>query len=146
MQFLVRILSLFATAFMLSSPAFAQDAEKEINRLEDLRYEAMIKGDYATFDSIIADDWVYHQAGGTIATKASYIATLKSGDVKIKKAVRSDVKTRVFGDTAVVMGKTDVDANIKGEDKTLHLMYLNVWAKRDNKWKLVARESTFLKP
>jgi ketosteroid isomerase-like protein len=136
---------LAATFALSSSVALAQDAQKEIDRLEDLRYEAMIKNDYATFESIVADDWVYNTALGVTETKQTYIANLKSGTVKIKKAVRKDVKTRFYGDTAVVMGKTDVDANVKGEDKTFHLLYLNVWVKRGDKWQLVARESTFQK-
>lgn len=134
---------LAALALLASARAFAQGAEQEISRLEDLRYEAMIKVDIPTFESLLADDFVYHQASGNVATKKSYAEMLKSGQVKIKSAKRYDVTTRFYGDTAVVMGKTDVDVNIKGEDKAFKLLYLNVWVKRDNRWLLVGRESTF---
>ncbi len=133
-------------ACLASVRAFAQSAEQEINRLEDLRYEAMSKVDIPTFESLLTDDFVYHQAGGTIATKKSYSESLKAGQVKIKSAKRYDVTTRFYGDTAVVMGKTDVDVNIKGEDKQFKLLYLNVWVKRDGRWLLAGRESTFQAP
>ena len=45
---------------------------------------------------------------------------------------------------AVVSGIVHVDATIKGENRNLHLRYLNVWVKRENGWVLVARQATNL--
>jgi hypothetical protein len=136
---LTRFVFLFA---LCAGAAFGANPDDEINRLEDLRYDAMVKNDYATLSDLLADDWVYHQLSGKIATKASYIETLKKGDVKVRGYKRYDVKTRFYGDTAVVQGKTTVDVTLKGEDKTLDLLYTNVWANGPKGWQLVARQST----
>ena len=68
----------------------------------------------------------------------------ESGSLKVKKSTSEGRKVRVYGDTAVVTGIVHVDATIKGEDKNLHLRYLNVWVKRGNDWVLVARQATNL--
>jgi ketosteroid isomerase-like protein len=67
-----------------------------------------------------------------------------SGELKVNKAVGEGRDIRVYGDTAVVTGIVHVNATIKGEDRILHLRYLNVWVKRDGSWQLVARQATNL--
>jgi ketosteroid isomerase-like protein len=138
--------TLFAALLMALSQAFAQSAEDAISKLEDQRYDAMMAVDEATLKKILAEDFVYHQLNGKIATRDSYIANLKSGNVKINGYKRYDVKTRVYGDTVVVQGKTNVDAVINGEEKKINLMYTNVWRKQGPGWQLVARQSTNVAP
>ena len=63
------ILALFALA--LSAEAVFAAAEKEIDQIEDARYDAMMRGDLASLASILADEFVYHQPTGKVATKAA---------------------------------------------------------------------------
>jgi ketosteroid isomerase-like protein len=67
-----------------------------------------------------------------------------SGELKVNKMVGEGRDIHVYGDTAVVSGIVHVSATIKGEDRNLHLRYLNVWVKRGNDWVLVARQATNL--
>lgn len=121
----------------------AATTEQEVDQAEDRRYDVMIGGDWAAFSAILADEFVYHQPSGNVATKASYVDLLKSGEVKIKKAQRYDVTLHVYGDTATAMGSTRVDVEQKGELRQVDLRYLNVWVKRDGRWQLAARQSAF---
>ena len=123
--------------------AVAATPEGEVDQIEDLRYAAMINRDWTAFAAILGDEFMYHQPNGNVATKAGYIEQMKSGEVRIKKAVRDGVKIRQYGDLAVVTGGTSVDLVMKGEAKNVYLRYLNVWAKRDNRWQLAARQSAF---
>jgi hypothetical protein len=145
-MFHISRLLVFAYLAALALPAQALLDEAEIDRLEDLRYQAMIDQDYDTLDRIIDDSWVYNQANGKVVPKAQYLANLKTGAVRIYRAQRYDVTTTFYGDTAVVMGKTDVELARNGKDETIRLIYLNVWLKGYNGWKLVARQSTYFTP
>lgn len=119
-------------------------AEQDIDRIEDRRYQAMMAADLTALANILADEFVYHQPTGKVATKASYIEQLKSGEVKINEARRYDVTIHVYGDLATAMGMTHLDLELKGERRQVELRYLNVWLLRDGRWQLVARQSAFV--
>lgn len=139
-----RILAIFAALALLSTtPRVWAAAEQEIDRAEDARYAAMIGGDMNVFASMLADEFVYHQPSGNVANKAAYVASLKSGDIKLTKAERYDVTIHVYGDTATAMGSTKVDLIMKGEPRQVDLRYLNVWVKRDGRWQLASRQSAY---
>jgi len=140
----------FAQAFLLflvtaSVSVFAQEAtEAELNRLEDLRYQAMKDVDNATLDKIFADEFVYQTLQGETHSKQSYIASLQKGDVKINSFQRENSRVKFLGDVATVMATTHLDVVLGGEAKKLSLFYLNVWVKRDGRWQLLQRQSTAL--
>ena len=69
------LMSLFADSALAG-------AEQDVNQIEDRRYQVMMAGDLDGLASILADEFVYHQPTGKIATKAIYIDQLKSGEVK----------------------------------------------------------------
>ena len=120
------------------------DSEQDVNQIEDRRYQVMMVGDLEGLASILADEFVYHQPTGKIATKAIYIDQLKSGEVKIYEAKRYDVTVHVYGDIATVMGMTHLDLERKGVRSPIELRYINVWVLRDGRWQLVARQSAFM--
>jgi len=127
------------------TPSLAQEStEAELNRLEDLRYQAMQDADVKIMNELFADEFAYQTLLGTTHTKASYIAQFRSGDVKISSFKRENSRVRFYGDTAVVMANTHLDIAFKGEPRQVSLSYLNVWVKRDGRWQLVARQSTAL--
>jgi len=130
-------------ALALSAERVFAAAEKEIDQLEDARYDAMIRVDLARLARILAEEFVYHQPNGNVATKANFIEQIKSGEVKVRKAERYGVKIHVYGDVATVMGSTRVDLERKGERRDVDLLYLNVWVLRDGRWQLAARQSAF---
>lgn len=119
--------------------------EDDIHQAEEARYDAMMRADGPALARVLADEFLYHQPSGKVATKASYIASFVSGDVKIKRAERYDVKIQVYGDVATAMGSTVVDVEMKGEARVVDLRYLNVWVLRDGRWQCVARQSA-IKP
>ncbi len=118
-------------------------AKEEVDQAEDARYNAMIAGDVAGFDAMLGDEFVYHQPSGKAVPKKEYVEALRSGAIKLKKAERYGVTINTFGDFATAMGSTRVDAELNGEAKQLDLRYLNVWARRDGRWQLVARQSAY---
>ena len=125
------------------APAVAQaDAAADVERLEQERIQALIDADMPALNTIYADEFFYNTAGGTTVTKSEYLPRYESGELKINKSDSEGREVRVYGKTAIVTGIVHVNATIKGEEKELHLRYLNVWVKRANGWVLVARQAT----
>ena len=143
MKLLWIVLSLCFAAYAV--PASAQEStEAELNRLEDLRYEAMKNADAKLMGELFADDFVYQTLLGSTHSKTSYIAQFVAGDVKISSFKRENSRVKFYGDVATVMATTHLDIAFKGEPRQVSLFYLNVWVKRDGRWQLVARQSTAL--
>ena len=105
-------------------------SEKEILDLEDKRYAAMCGGDFAALERMLHDELLYTHSSGLTDTKATWLASLRSEKTKYKSAVCSDHKVRLAGDTALVTGRTTIEAEVNGQPLSLRLVFLNVWTKR----------------
>lgn len=134
---------LLAALVALPAAAFA-DAAAEVEKMEQKRMVAVINADMAALDSIYAEDFFYNTSSGPALTKSEYLPRYASGELKVHAADSEARDIRVYGNTALVTGIVHVNLTSRGENKTLHLRYLNVWVKRENGWVLVARQGTNL--
>ncbi len=110
----------------------------EILALEKRRIEAMTSGDIQALEEILADDLIYTHTTARLDTKASFIDAVKAGRSNYKSVHTSDVEVRALGDTAVVTGHAKFHV---GENK-FQARFIDVYAKRNNGWQMVAWQST----
>jgi hypothetical protein len=61
-------------------------SDEEILALEDKRYAAMCSGDFAALEAMLHDDLLYTHSSGLTDTKATWLASLRSGKTKYKSA------------------------------------------------------------
>jgi ketosteroid isomerase-like protein len=122
----------------VSSPADSA-LKKTILDLEAKRIGAMVRKDLATLDALLADDLTYTHSGGTTDTKASFIALIKERGRYLGVDYS---KTEVIpwgGNTVLVRGL----AKIRLEETAPYtVIFVDVWALRDGKWKMVAWQAT----
>ncbi len=118
--------------------------EKEILALEDRRYAAMTANDLDTLAAMFHDDLVYTHSSAVVDDKASYLEALRSGKTRYKSAKRFEERVRFAGDTALVTGRAEMEAEINGNPKSLRLRFLNVWMKTPAGWKFLAWHSCSL--
>jgi len=74
--------------------------------------------------------------------KAQALRELESGDAKIESETLGQVKVRVFGNTAVVMGSDDEKSSYKGKDTSGHWTWTDVFVKRSGRWQAAASQAT----
>jgi ketosteroid isomerase-like protein len=115
--------------------------EKEILALEDRRYAAMTTNDLDALAAMFHDDLVYTHSSSVVDTKPSYLEALRSGKTRYKSAKRFEEKVRFVGDTALVTGRAEMEAEINGNPRSLRLRFLNVWSKTPAGWKFIAWHS-----
>lgn len=132
---------IFAVCAFISSLAVA-DSAAEVERMEQKRMQAVLDADMPALYAIYADDFFYNTGSGVSQTRAQYLPRYASGEIRVTKADSEPRDIRVYENTALVTGIVHVNLTNKGEEKLLHLRYLNVWVKRTNGWVLVARQST----
>ena len=66
----------------------------EIIELENQRIAAMIAGDEATLDAVLADDLIYTHSTARVETKAEFIGNVTSGRRRDVSVDRADVSWR----------------------------------------------------
>jgi ketosteroid isomerase-like protein len=142
-----RRIAMLAVAFVFVLAAFggaaaAQNTEDEIKKLETDRAAAVIKGDMTLVEKQTSDDYTLINMNGQMANKQQMLDAFKSGKSKLSMNEISDMKVRVYGNTAVVTGKSNVKGMMAGKDATGQVMFTRVYVKKDGRWQSVALQQT----
>jgi ketosteroid isomerase-like protein len=115
-----------------------------IDQLEEKWRIALLKGDTAAMDSLLADDYMAITATGTVQTKAQTLDNLRSGRTHFTQIEVSDRKVRFYGTTALVTSSADVQGTTSDEGKIGgSLRYTRVYVKdATGAWKIVSFEAS----
>lgn len=133
-------LAFFLSAF--ASLATPDDAARQVESLERDLVGAIAKTDLATYDRIVADDYVAIEASGKENLKGDILASYRSGARGYRGLEIFDVHGRVFGDTAIVAARTRGFRREDGRDVPNNVHYIRVYARRDGRWRAVAQKSS----
>jgi ketosteroid isomerase-like protein len=115
---------------------------KEIEALEMQWRDAVVGNDVSKMDHLLADDYIGISANGTVATKTQELAQRRAGTVRIQSLDLSDLKVRVYGDTAVVTSRAELTGVNGQSDISGNYRYTRVYNKRLGQWKIVSFEAS----
>ena len=118
-----------------------------ITKLENDGVKADLAGDSAWPEKYIAEDWIGCDSGGIWYNKddmRKMIADAKNNKYNSEKI--SDLKVRVYGNTAIATYKDSYDAMVRGEHRTRTILDTDVWVKTGGDWKEVTSHATTAKP
>ena len=138
-------------SLLIATATFGLAAEpsgsvREVEALERQLVEAIGKKDLATYDRIVADDYMVFDASGKNLTKAEIMASYRNGTRGYTNLEIYDVRTHVFGDTAVVSARTKGLRREEGKDVVNDNRYIRVFARRDGRWRAVTQMSASARP
>lgn len=137
-RLLTALLLLFT---LMGAHAFAQSPEEKAvaNQVEVMR-KAMIAGDKAVMNQVLADQLSYGQFFGPVNSKSQFIDLLVSGKVAFTRIEIKEQKIQIDGNTAIVRHKFIADATENGKTNSVTISVLQVWKKINNRWQLYARQ------
>ena len=116
-----------------------------LNELEQRLIRAWLEGDRETVEALLADDWTVIDPGGRVLTKAQVLEEgFETGVRKIESGTIDDVKVRVFGDAAVVTGRTTAAGSYAGAAFSVTLRFTDVCVRRGDDWQVVASQGTLV--
>jgi ketosteroid isomerase-like protein len=105
-----------------------------IRRLTRSWDKAMVKRDVAFLDGILADDYVISGL-----SKPQYLHLIKSSDIKYTSFDRQVLSVRVYGDTVLALGRTNVNVQSSpGGWFSSTFDFMDVWVKQQGRWRCVA--------
>ena len=117
-----------------------------IQRLEKLRYDAVLNGDLDTFQGLCHPDLVYGHTAGNRDSLASYLAKLRSGELRYHWIEHMIENLVISGDTALVLGRMAAEVSVNATYRSLNNASLSVWTKVAGDWKFIAYQPTPLTP
>jgi hypothetical protein len=152
------VLLLFAALTVTCTRAAVSDqrteptAETEVRQLEVELSQAVVRGDRAFFERVLADDFTHTSHSGQFKSRKEWMSENKfenregkpqPGKTHYEAFDVDDLAIRIYGETAVVTGRsTPKGVTAKGEPIRGRYRYLRVWVKREGRWQVVAFEGT----
>lgn len=118
------------------------DATVEVLAVERAWTEAHRQGDFAALAQIMADDYLRIETDGSVRGKATVLATYQPEQRHWEYAQGDEYDVRVYGDTAVVVGRWTARGVNNGEAFDYAARFLTVYVKRGRRWQMVAEQST----
>jgi hypothetical protein len=116
--------------------------EAEVLAAEDARYLAQTRDDFSAMEKLLGADLVYTHSTALVDGKASYIESLRSGNVKYRSMSRSDAKVRIYGCLGALTGTANFDVTVKGQEIAVELRFMSLWAKRASGLQFVGWQAT----
>jgi len=105
--------------------------------LEKFRWKTT--GKFDLLADLFDDELVFVHITGHITTKDDWINQLKTGRFVYNKIEQKEASVKVYGNTAVLVGKATFTVN---GGSVYHLVYTEVYTKKNNQWKLVNLHTT----
>ena len=116
--------------------------QRTIIQAEERLAGASLHLDLAVFEELLHPDYVIVQPGGLVEGKVETLASLAS-DRRHWQVARSDeMDVRVYGDTAVVIGRWTGKGQNGEQPFDYQARFLSVWVKDGPVWRNVAFQST----
>jgi len=118
------------------------DAKAMLEQMEKDRAQAVVKKDTATLEKMTADDYQLIDTNGKVRGKADTMEAIKSGAINLQSNDIDDLKVQVYGNTAVVTGRSNPKGTIDGKDVSGPMRFSRVYVKRNGTWQSVLFQQT----
>ena len=138
------LLTMCIAALALADARMATEGERTAETLKQLERDwadAEKAGDGDKIGRIVADDWTGVDNDGRKLTKAQLIAHIKSRKDKTESVELRPMDVKVLGEAAVVQGSDIEKGTANGEQTSVEIIWMDVFANRDGKWVCVRSQS-----
>ena len=116
--------------------------EKELLKLENEFARAVASNNADALDRLLADDWIIVEPDGSIIDKARFLEVIRSGALSHESMKSTDLKVRVYGNTAVVTGLTTSKGKFMGQDFISCERATDIFVKQADRWQCVFTQLT----
>ena len=137
------VLTVAGCALALAQARESKDV-RELKEIQQRLIKAWVSKDRQTIDSLLAEDWRVTDPAGNVLTKAQVMKELDSGDRKLESGAINDVDVRLYGNVAVVTGRTEATGSYQGNKASVKLRFTDVFVKRSGRWRAVASQATVI--
>lgn len=132
-----------------STPGQSANSAKTASSVLETIHElcrAFETGDTERLKRNMTADFTLTSSTGVVTTLADEINDLSTGKAKYKVFKNVDMKPRLYGNTAVVTGKTIVKGTFDGEPFEAEFQFTDTLIWKDGRWWMVSSHASRLTP
>lgn len=130
------------TAESSAAQAKSGSVEQFLMQMERNWAKAILERNVAKIREIVAADVVLTTPDGTVQSLDDDLAELQSGAFTAELYDSFDMKVKLYGDCAVVTGKTKLKGKYNGENVQNQFRWTDTFVKRKGRWQVVASQAT----
>lgn len=123
-----------------------QDTAADVKTLDAKLTECFKSKDFEKLGKHMAEDYMIIDPRGGIHNKTKYLKHLTDGTAKFDELKETDVKAKVFGDTAVVTGLLHIKGKVKDKEFSGEYRWTRVYNKKGDMWLCVLEQHTHVLP
>jgi ketosteroid isomerase-like protein len=137
-----------AAALALLAPiATAADAPNaadiaQLTRQSDAWDKAIVRQDRRAIEANMAEDFRQIDGDADLETKASFVEGLMSPKLKIDPYTVEDFEIRLYGDMALLSGRTRMTGSHDGKPFKSHYRYIDIYVRKAGAWRITSVQIT----
>ncbi len=132
-------LTLAALTACSTSPApMTTDTTALLTTQADRWDKAIVRKDRAGIEANMADDFRQIDGAGNVENKATFVEGLVDPALAIDPYTVEDFDLRLYGDVALLSGRTRMTGRYQGKPFASHYRYIDVYVLRNGVWKIVS--------
>lgn len=108
--------------------------------------KAIVAKDYAAIEANMAAEFRNIDGNGAVADKQAFVRDLMDKDLQIDPYTVEDFDVRLYGDTALLSGRTRMTGKYQGKAFTSHYRYIDTYVRRNGAWRVVSVQITKMAP
>lgn len=106
-------------------------------------FAALISGDVPALQRILTEDFILIDVmSGSELTKAEFLAFMGSGQLKFESIAPADNRVRVYDNTAIITGRTQMGGRMGTAPFSASSRYTHVYVMQEGEWRLATAQGT----
>jgi ketosteroid isomerase-like protein len=118
----------------------------ELTRISDAWDKAIVRKDEAAVAANMAEDFRQIDGYGNLESKKSFVAGIVDAKLTIDPYTVEDFEIRLYGDTALLSGRTHMTGKYDGKPFESNYRYIDIYVRRAGTWKIVSVQITKIPP
>ena len=114
------------------------DIIASLTRQADNWDKAIVRKDRAAIEENMAEDFRNIDGQGNVETKLPFIEDLMSKDLTIDPYTVEEFDVRLYGDVALLSGRTRMTGMYQGKPFISHYRYIDIYVRRSGTWRIVS--------
>lgn len=105
----------------------------------------MTANDLETFAGLLAPDVSFIHANGMLDNRDTLLEKLRTGVILYRRVAVKVKAAKAIGPNALLIrGTLELDANVGGVERQMKSIYIVVWVRGGDGWRLVSHQTTLL--
>jgi len=123
-----------------SMQTFAGDRSSDIGtltHLSDAWDKAIVRKDQKAIADNMAEDFRMIDGRGDVSAKQAFVADIMDPKLTIDPYTVEEFSVRLYGDTALLSGRTHMTGQYDGKPFTSDYRYIDIYVRKGGAWKIV---------